>query len=125
MVLIMSQQDDSSTDHVIQWLIHRGKPFCRIDLEDNFELAQLQIVDGEHVFSIFNKDKIVHLQNITAVWYRRGALNLPHRQVNGIEKEIVLQKLKAHLAAEIKSFREYFYHIMESKRHLVTFDRVF
>lgn len=75
MILIISQNQETTTTEVIKWLIKMKKSFIR--------------VHEDEVFNIRTKDKRIYLEShrncffiddITSVWYRRGGLQFNRLQ---------------------------------------------
>jgi ATP-GRASP peptide maturase of grasp-with-spasm system len=82
MVLIISQNQETTTTEVIKWLIKMKKSFIR--------------VHEDEVFKIKTKDKRIYIEShrnsffidaITSVWYRRGGLKFDrlHYKNNSID----------------------------------------
>lgn len=68
MVLILSEENDFSTNDVIDWLIYYRIKFVRINSNDQIKLNYL----CSDVFEICCKKQIINSINIDSVWYRRG-----------------------------------------------------
>jgi hypothetical protein len=78
MILILSSDDDQSTNGVIDWIHFYGCEFIRINPSD--------IISELHIDENFNcsfkvNDKKVCLKEVTSFWYRRGHLNLLVSQI--------------------------------------------
>lgn len=77
-ILIFSQQFDTSTDEVMDWLWHAGANFTRLNsgdplLEVNGDINNddLTLKFGSHQIS---------LRDVSAYWHRRGHLSIPHHK---------------------------------------------
>ena len=71
MVLIISENSDISTNHVIEWITSTGYPFVRINCEDKVEIKSFNLDS----FSLLINDKVlVEYEKITSVWFRRGKI---------------------------------------------------
>ncbi|AMS26025.1 hypothetical protein AEM51_02350 [Bacteroidetes bacterium UKL13-3] len=62
MILIISDEDDYSTNDVIDWLIVNRKDFCRINRTDTFELKYLSNVGEKSDFVIVSSDKKIRMK---------------------------------------------------------------
>jgi len=75
MILIISEQEDYSTEKVTKWLDHFQAEYFRLNKEDL--IKNLEITFSNNVFSVnlyINEDWLL-LEEIKCVWYRRGELN--------------------------------------------------
>ena len=78
MILIISDNDDQSTNDVIDWLIFKGKDFCRINRTDVFELEHVEFngKKSDFVINTLDKKNSLNFKNLSSYWYRRGYLNI-------------------------------------------------
>lgn len=78
MLLIISNEQDTSTNHVIDWLIHYGVPFIRINGEDQFILQSFELSDCSFECKLVNvkNNQILDIKRVSAIWYRRGDVSL-------------------------------------------------
>ena len=94
MILILSENDDVSTDYTIEWFHHLDIPFIRLNTEDlRNSVAQIEFKDSElQVFFIFKGQKF-SLNEIKGVWFRRSFLDFKSGFFESPEKgdEIVRQ----------------------------------
>jgi ATP-GRASP peptide maturase of grasp-with-spasm system len=74
MILIITSEKDTSTNHIIDWLIFYGIDFKRINGEDRFTLSSFELSNDRFKCKLVNTrdDDILDLNKISAVWYRRG-----------------------------------------------------
>lgn len=79
MIVIMSDNDDQSTNGVIDWINYYNKNFIRINPTDI--ISHLKIDESFNCSFIVN-DKLVDLNDVDAFWYRRGNFNLLTSQIN-------------------------------------------
>ncbi|PSK90866.1 grasp-with-spasm system ATP-grasp peptide maturase [Taibaiella chishuiensis] len=75
MILILSDCTDVSTDYAIEWFRYCRLPFIRLnDIDLINTVVSVEFKEGKQNI-IFNlKEQIVSLDEITAVWFRRGIL---------------------------------------------------
>lgn len=45
-ILVISQQNESSTDKTLQYLLHYSSDFIRINIEDNIKTGQISFDDN-------------------------------------------------------------------------------
>jgi ATP-GRASP peptide maturase of grasp-with-spasm system len=76
LVLIISNNYDLSTNHVIDWLLFYGTKFIRLNDTDIVNIESLEISDQGTKVRLKSNDVVFCLDEITAVWYRRGFLNI-------------------------------------------------
>jgi len=118
----MSDRDDLSTVHIIKWLIHWEVPFVRIDRDDTFFLDTVEIKNGcEPKYIIFNDKKSIVINDIKASWYRRGRLNIhvPNRDI--LFNSPLDEVMEKHLKSEKQILESFFYHLINQKPHIGTF----
>lgn len=71
MILILSENKDSSTTQVIEWLNFFNKKWVRINGE---EKIQIECIGDDFLF--FTDDCRFKLSEISSFWYRRGFFNI-------------------------------------------------
>ena len=84
MILIISTDEDETTNFVIQYLILKKKKFIRLN---QLEVLKLDFKGKDIEFS--NGLVFFKLSEITSVWYRKGGLNFEFDTVvdNGIPRK--------------------------------------
>lgn len=89
MILIISDNDDESTNDVIDWISFKSKNFVRINRTDVYELHKLELSNEKKEFelnSIGGKSNL-KLSIISSYWYRRGYINIKFTNLFDILKE--------------------------------------
>lgn len=114
MILILSEESDVSTDHVVSWLRHFNAPFIRYNNRcDNF-IEAIQLCDEG--LAIKTKEETVPFENIGAVWFRRGFLTYRSDFYDrSIQTKAVQEQITEHLANEVKVISEFTYAILSKK----------
>lgn len=111
MILLLTRLDDGNSHFVEDWLRALGKPFLRVNADDNrTKLLYVDVLNNNIVLS--QNGKIYDLGKITSVWHRRRGLSsntiLPNSQ---ILKSSIFSELKSynhtHLKAESDSINQY------------------
>ena len=84
MVLILSNENEPTTDYVLEWLLHFNVVFLRLTDKDAITLHNLVIENkGKPDFLIKIEGKgEIKFSDITAYWYRRGYFNLCLNSIN-------------------------------------------
>jgi len=103
MILIISEEKDVSTVHIIEWLLHWDIPFFRINNEDQITIKKIHFKrNGEpDVLLIKNQKDKIALKDIKAYWYRRGGIRLSFPDFYGTSNIDFLQKqITIHLELE-------------------------
>src|SRR5689334_19310751 len=75
-ILIFSQNFDTSTDEVMDWLWNAGASVVRLNSGDPLTEVSGSINDDELTLK-FGSNELL-LSNISAYWHRRGQLRIPH-----------------------------------------------
>ncbi|MDR3327161.1 MAG: grasp-with-spasm system ATP-grasp peptide maturase [Prevotellaceae bacterium] len=102
MVLIMSENNDITTDRVIEWLYFFGvTDIVRINKGDKIIIEKIDIQNNTIILK--TKDKEIDLRDIAFFWYRRGLLT------HFTEKEIVFED--ADLNRQANRFLNFEWHI--------------
>ena len=76
MILILSNEYDTSTTLVIDWLESQNKKWVRINSNDKIKIRLI----GDDIEFILSSMKF-RLSDLTAYWYRRGFLNVLHQSL--------------------------------------------
>lgn len=73
MVLILSEENERTTDEVVQWLLNYNVRFLRINKEDNLKIVCVSPSSGKALIEV--KENVYDLNTFETVWYRRGYFN--------------------------------------------------
>jgi ATP-GRASP peptide maturase of grasp-with-spasm system len=126
MLLILSENDDYTTNDVIDWLSYRKIPFIRINDTSRINFSYLNIgyeqTDWEILVSEeYNTNSaLVKSEDITSYWYRRGFINL-HTilpKTNDATKNYLNGFLERYVNFNQKELIELMYSTLESKKHI-------
>lgn len=72
MVLVFSEETDSSTSNVLEWLIRWDIPFHRINVESNQQVSiSLSVSNYGPDLLLRDGNKEIKLRDISSVWFRR------------------------------------------------------
>lgn len=114
MILIISEETDKSTDLIIYWLISRGINFLRLNPCDKISIRNLQFLNGTINFDIITDHTVVPFDDIDAVFYRRGFLNIDDIKFHGFNSEI--KDLEYFLKMEITVLTNFIHFALEKKK---------
>ncbi|MCH2231364.1 MAG: grasp-with-spasm system ATP-grasp peptide maturase [Crocinitomicaceae bacterium] len=115
-VLIISDEDDATTEDVILWLKHFGQPFIRINRTDNFELKSISIEKDTDDFLLENENFKLCSNEIASYWYRRGRLSLNRESIDMTENPRLNYSLQDSIDSEVREIVTYLHKIFESKK---------
>jgi len=107
MILILSDETDSSTTNVVEWLYYLKKDFIRINAQTKIKLDFV----GNDVILITD-DNLIKLSDIKSFWYRRGYINIKNNFKTNINQ------LDELINDEFNKIIEFLYFKLNSKRHL-------
>ena len=106
MILIISKNDEITTDEVIKWLLAMGKKFIRVNEDEVFEIKvnQKRVYIESHRNSFF-------LDEIASVWYRRGGLKFKQLSYKN-------PAIQMHMRETQHWLEEYVLKTLEAKKHI-------
>ncbi|WP_426477328.1 grasp-with-spasm system ATP-grasp peptide maturase [Chryseobacterium sp. CBSDS_008] len=106
MILIISNNNERTTNKIIEWLLQMKKKFIRIHEDEVFEIA----VENKKIFLRSTRNSFF-LDEITSVWYRRGRLKIKRLQYNNVS-------VNAHMNEVQHWLEDYVRVSLESKKHI-------
>lgn len=106
MILIISQDQETTTTEVIRWLIFMKKKFIRVNDDEIFTIKVInkRLYLESHKHSFF-------LDEITSFWYRRGELKFNRFNYDNEAINIHMQETQFWL-------EDYIIKTLESKKHI-------
>jgi len=108
MILILSEENDHSTNDVIDWLLLWKYDFLRINESDVISIKEIKINQrGYNIFFKINESvETYSIQQFTSYWYRRGDIVLKLTESDNIN-EISL-KINTYLNKENYKLKQFF-----------------
>lgn len=106
MILILSTNQETTTNEVIKWLKALGKAFIRIHEDEIFEIKEYQ----KRIF-LKSQRHSFFIDDITSVWYRRGGLQF-------IRKEYDNPSINAYMNETQYWLEDYVIKTLETKKHI-------
>lgn len=117
MIVIISDNDDQSTNGVIDWINYYNKEFIRINPTDI--ISDLKI--GESFSCSFKvNDKLIELNGVDAFWYRRGNLNVLTSRISD-DSFPFTKEINNHLRNENNSIAQFILLSLNNRNALGSF----
>lgn len=106
MILILSKNQETTTNEVIKWLVAMGKKFVRVHEDEVFDIkvAQKRLYLESYRNQFF-------LDEINSVWFRRGGLRFNRSQYDN-------HAVNVHMNEHQHWLEDYVIKTIESKRHI-------
>lgn len=120
-ILILSDEDDSTTDDVLDWLDYFNAKYIRINGSNEINFYDLKLDFKTNNFRLIFLNEVINSNNIISYWYRRGHLNF---KVDYLDKST---HNSLNIAANSSINREYFdlsnyiYDFLERKHGIGSF----
>jgi len=118
MILILSENNDKSTSITIEWLLSFNKKFKRINHKEDLKQVKLNINNQGSKVEINDKTSI-NFNEITAYWYRRGALRFQVREM--VELPSYMSERKAFKKTqkdELTKLEDYLHLLLDKKKSI-------
>lgn len=124
MVLILSEKNDISTDHVIDWLRFFNVGYTRINDDEKLNLQKIILSNTEINFHLQDKiqDSVIDTTNIQTIWARRGYLNMSILPPL-IKKKDIKEQIIEHLQLELSEIQDIFALILSKKKSIGRLDK--
>lgn len=74
-ILLVSSDDDISTNEIIKWILYRGYTFLRINASYKIEIIEVNLIEESIIF-IYKGKKYDMFKEFTSVLFRRGRLGI-------------------------------------------------
>lgn len=106
MILIISNNNERTTNKIIKWLLQMKKKFIRIHEDEIFEIK----TENKKIFLKSDRNTFF-LDEITSVWYRRGGLKIKRLRYTN-------PSVNAHMNEVQHWLEDYVRTTLESKKHI-------
>jgi ATP-GRASP peptide maturase of grasp-with-spasm system len=113
LILIISEYNDITTNHVIDWLMYYGKEYYRLNVEDLVEIDFL--TNQEFSIKINNIETLLY-SDITSVWFRRGRIILKVKKTEEID--LFNKYFNYFIKNEINVIEDYINYLLTLKKHI-------
>ncbi|MEM1319264.1 MAG: grasp-with-spasm system ATP-grasp peptide maturase [Bacteroidota bacterium] len=119
MILIISDENDNSTNDVIDWLLFYNAEFIRIHPDHQVAIRALSIEeDGAANFELHCNEQKISYAQITSVWYRRGRLKL---ELEYSRLADTIEGLDMATKDEIHVLTDFIHYLLSLKPHISNF----
>jgi ATP-GRASP peptide maturase of grasp-with-spasm system len=82
-ILIISAENDSSSDEICKWLLHLKKPFIRINESNPIVNIKIDLNDCIYEFTL-KKSGCINLNQVVSIFYRNGDIGYEFRAVGTV-----------------------------------------
>ncbi len=128
MLLIISDENEHSTDRVIDWLLFYGKPFIRISFKNEVVIHKLEISNNEvnnSLIEIMTNDGVisVDIKNITSFWFRRSNFEIKNSGLKIFENKA--EFISRYLSRECFTLKDYIHASLIEKNHINSLKDIF
>jgi len=121
-IVIVSSEQDASTDDVIGWIRHYGKTFTRINETSTVSVHAVDIAI-ENKLLIEVDDQRIDLDDIDSFWYRRDNFSITLPEI-AIKRNFPFKKdIELNLQYEKKRMNEYIHFKLLQKRSIGSYFR--
>lgn len=120
MIWIQSNNEDFSTNYVIDWLYFFDAKWIRTN-EESISFKELSIMNNQKDLEFSPlplKGQTVKLENLSSYWYRRGSVNLGIK-IEGVEPSY--RDYINYLSREGYYYKQYIYDCLNNIRHINSF----
>lgn len=101
MILIISENNEGTTNEIIRWLIFLNKKFIRVHEDEIFEIK----TRGKRIY-IESLRNCFFIDEITSVWYRRGSLQFLRKRYENEAVNIHMNEHQHWLENYVKNYLE-------------------
>lgn len=116
-ILIFSTANDPSTPEVMRWLEHLGERHVLRINDDDPQHRDVALTLGDDTLTLRYGDVTVALDDVRAVWYRKGSFwfDRLYTTVELPEHPALAAELNRRLANESAKAREYFHYLLAAR----------
>ncbi|CDT07071.1 conserved hypothetical protein [Sphingobacterium sp. PM2-P1-29] len=118
MILIVTSNEDKSTNDVIKWLDYFGEKWIRINEDDYLIVKNIKFSNNKPATILVNiRGHEIDLCAIKGYWYRRGGLKIKmdKRIFETLERNSVNTKILRYLEEENKSLAQFINQYLEKE----------
>lgn len=122
MILIVSEENEPTTDIIIRWIKSMNKSYVRINDTDIVKVEKFELCNSNINFSLVTRGLNIKYSEIEAFYFRRGLINLKNQLLN--LSEISSYGLKQCLLNEVSTLQDFIHLIFEqSKKSIGIFNK--
>jgi ATP-GRASP peptide maturase of grasp-with-spasm system len=117
-ILIVSDEDDISTNDVLRWISYYGVDYLRVNNTSSLNFIEAKISNEKETIIFEYNDTLYDLADFTGYWYRRGRLNFKYDFDFFSENEILLKSISEMLNNELTYLNNFVYYFIEKYRNI-------
>lgn len=125
MILIVSDDEEPTTDLVIDWLLYYKQPFIRLSRDTPLRIEKIYHTSSgfECVFTFerFCERKTIDTQNITSYWYRRSNISVECPKIQ-FSDPIIQGQVAKYLHCEYQEGYKILNSILNRKKNINRYD---
>lgn len=106
MILIISENNERTTNEVIRWLISLGKKFIRVHEDEIFTIR----IKEKRIYIESNRN-CFFIDEVTSVWYRRGGLKFSRKKYDNLAVNLHMNEHQHWLENYVRNY-------LENKNHI-------
>lgn len=115
-ILILSDEDDITTDDVIDWLDYKEVKYLRLNGTNELVFDNLSIQkNGSYNYILREHKHEVNFDEIRSYWYRRGKLNLKMNLIQDLPDKKLRDVCNSSIYREYFDLLNFFYQTLEKK----------
>lgn len=119
MIFILSEEFDSSTNDVIDWIDYSNFQFRRINETSNIDLTSISIpYEEKNYFFLLADGHKIDSNEITSYWYRRGFINVEFNLIEESNIPNYNKTVNRYLAKENAHLKEILNRILEDRKSI-------
>jgi ATP-GRASP peptide maturase of grasp-with-spasm system len=117
---ILSDEEDNTTDVVLDWLIYLKKKYVRLNDTNKLSKPCILIGDDVEMIKFKLKDDEFNLSDFDYYWYRRGAINFEYKLID-LENKNIQRATDFSIRNEISEIVKFLNLTLESKNKIGSF----
>jgi ATP-GRASP peptide maturase of grasp-with-spasm system len=128
MILILSEDGDSSALKVIKWLRNLKVEFIHLSEHETRNVVEGIFINGDQInIKIRCEGKIFNITDFKSIWCRRGhfMFSIPNPEVKIEDSSDIKSKIREHLNQEITTLSDFIYDFLNTKGILINDPRLY
>lgn len=118
MIFILSDENDLSTNHIIDWLSYYNEKFIRINRGDKIKISWIDLQKPDFEIIVNNK-QVIRYSDVKSFWYRRGYLNVKQIELSSSIKSLdYFKELISYFNDEVEDMKFYIFKMFEKKNSI-------
>lgn len=117
MILIFSEEEDVSSNLVMDWLTYFDAKCIRINPDKSLFKIKIELSNNKQDILLYINNKLIRLSDISVFWYRRGNLSNLASFIKFIEDGFSTNVFN-HLKHEFNTIEKYIVYSLSKKHHL-------